>query len=130
MKKYILRRAGPTCPSLLRCRPSPPPTINHAEKHCAPRGAGKPIFSTRVFLRKVRTAGVALLSPNITRTGGGTGPLLSYSLHIIPHMTRAWTSQAGHLVTRWDLDWRIPVSHRQHTPQSVAFIPSVFKTRT
>ena len=37
-----------------------------------------------------RTAGVALLSPNMTLTDGATGPLLSHNLRILFHMTRAW----------------------------------------
>ena len=59
---------------------------------------------TQVSLKKDNTAGVALWSSNIARTGGATGLLLSYSLLILFHMTCAWLAQAGHLATRWDLD--------------------------
>ena len=120
-------RAGPACPSLLRCRPAPPPTINHTEKHCSSRDASETIFSTLVSPTKITTAGAALLSPNITCTDGATGPFLSHSLQILIHMTRTRSSQAGHLATGRTLDWRLPVSTRTHTPEPNFFTYIVFK---
>lgn len=54
------------------------------------------MFLTRVFARKVNSAGVALWSLNIACADGVAGHL-SRSLPIFFHMTRAWPSQAGHL---------------------------------
>jgi hypothetical protein len=113
-EKYILGRARPALLSLaVLLLPPPIPPRSHRD-----------ILPTLVSLRKVNTAGVALLSPNMTLTDGATGPLFSHSLLILFHMTRAWPAQAGHLATRWNLDWRSPVSHHQHLSESILCILS------
>ena len=56
-------------------------------------------------LKKVNTGGVALWSPNIARTDGVTGPLFSYSLLILFHVTRAWPVTNLHRRDGEALDW-------------------------
>ena len=55
----------------------------------------------------------------MTHTVQATGPLLSHSLKILFHMPGAWPAEAAHQATKWNQDWCSPVSHRQHTPESV-----------
>ena len=97
------------CPPPTRCPPLPP----------HPRGAKEIILPTRVSLSKVHTAEVALGPSNMARTDGATGPLLSHSLSIRLHITRAWPAHAGHLAIRWKRLCCWPVSHHQYLSESI-----------
>ena len=65
------------------------------------------------------------MAPNMTRTDGATGPLLSHNLRILFHMTRHWPAQVGHLATRWNLDWRLLASQNQHLSESTVLNSSL-----
>ena len=88
--------AGPARSPLPHCPPPPP-------RHPL-GGAGEIILPTRVSLRKVRTARVALSSPNTLLTEGRRGLFHSHNLSILFHITRARRAQARHLATKWNLD--------------------------
>ena len=86
--------------------------------HSSRRAKGT-ILPTRVSRQKESTAGAARTSSNINRTAGACGLFYSHILAILFHITRAWTAHAGHLATRWNLDWCSPVSRHQHLSESI-----------
>jgi hypothetical protein len=77
--------SSPVC--ALRTKRPPPPTPPHRSHRDHLSHPGIP--------REGQYRGSRPLSPNMTLTGGATGPLFSHSHPTPPHTTRAWPAQAG-----------------------------------
>ena len=116
-KEKVNATAVPARPSFTRSLPLPPIPPKSQRHHAAnPR------------VPQDKTTGVAHTS-NMNRTARDRDLAHSHELSAPLHMTRTWPAHAGHLATRWNLDWCSPVAPASVGVSPVDLVPKIRPNR-